>query len=170
MMIVVAIVGVLAAVAVPAFFKYIKKSKSSEVPAVFAELKLKQEQYNVENSLYLSTSPDEATMHPAAPAGSRDAVAIEPLPLTWQTLRVKPPKNNVYCSYVSIAGTAGSLVGVGAEATAFGMTAAPAQSQQVVERRPCRAGTRVTARCPSCVSDGRRQLARAVDACRKCAR
>ncbi len=124
LMVAVAIIGILAALAMFMYGKYIKKAKSSEVSAVFAEFKLKQEQYSVENNAYLSTGATEGTMWPSTPAGSATPQTILPVPATWTSLRLAP-RENLYCSYVTIAGSGGSLTGVGAKATSFGMTVAP---------------------------------------------
>lgn len=116
-MVVVAIVAVLATIAIPTFFGESSKAKAeSEAAAVFAELRVRQEQYHLENGVYLSTSAAETTMWPATP--NRKGQAITPLPTTWQSLKVLPPDQTVYCSYVAIAGVAGGSAG--AIATSFG--------------------------------------------------
>lgn len=125
LMIAVVIIGILAAVAIFAYNRYVKKAKSSEVPAVFAEFKLREEQYHTENGTYLSTGADENSKHPATPAGGTDPQDITVgWPATWDTLRINTDKTYLYCSYVAIAGNAG-VAPSGAQATFFGFTAAP---------------------------------------------
>lgn len=126
LMIVVAIIAILASIAVPMFTKTTRRAKSSEVPAVFAEFKLRQEQYHTENGKYLSTGASETSYHPAAPAGPNTPTSIMPLPSEWRALRMNPDKDALYCAYVSIAGLGGDGSNIGAVAQSFGMTAAPA--------------------------------------------
>lgn len=128
LMIVVAIIGILAAVAVYMFTKTTKKAKvESEFPAVFAEIKIRQEQYHTENGTYLSTGADENDKWPATPgdpnSGPED---IDPRPATWDDLKLNLDKAALYCSYVSIAGAGGDDTNLGTKANDFGMTAAPA--------------------------------------------
>jgi type IV pilus assembly protein PilA len=57
LMIVVAIIGILAAVAIPAFMDYMKKGKSSEAELQLAKIKTKTKTEFVENSAYPSVTP-----------------------------------------------------------------------------------------------------------------
>ena len=128
LMIVVAIIGILAAVAVYMFTKTTKRVKvESEIPAVFAEFKIRQEQFHTENGSYLSSGTDEDDKGPATPgdpnSGPND---IAPRPATWDQLKLNFDKTAVYCSYVTIAGAGGDDTDIGAKANDFEMTAAPA--------------------------------------------
>ena len=132
LMIVVAIIAILAGVAVPLFMKSQKKAKAAEVAAIFTEFKLREEGFYNENGRYLSTggypnpaAPDETDKHPAVPAGPSKPVPIAPLPDSWKALRLQTDKQNLYCSYVSIAGDADDPANLGAVATSFDMTVAP---------------------------------------------
>src|SRR4051794_34728511 len=58
LMVTVAIVGILAAVAVVAYTRTIRKARSSEVPQVFGEMKAKEEAYYTENGRYLGLCPN----------------------------------------------------------------------------------------------------------------
>jgi len=111
LMIVVAIIGILVGVAVPLFMKTTKKAKAeSEVAAIFAEFKLRQEGYYNENGRYLSTggfpgpAVDESDAHPDITASSGAPDPISPVPDSWKALRIQTDKTALYCSYVSIAG------------------------------------------------------------------
>ena len=126
LMIAVAIVGILATVAMFAYTKYVRKARSSEVPAMFAEFRVKQEQYHAENGTYLSTGADDTDYHPASPAGPENPTTVLPFPTEWDDLRINTDKQLVYCAYVAIAGDGGDATNIGAKATAFGMSAAPA--------------------------------------------
>ena len=52
LMVTVAIVGIIAAIAVPAYSNYVVRSKLSEVGAALSEARLKQEQYYADNRNY----------------------------------------------------------------------------------------------------------------------
>ena len=120
MMVTVAIVGALAAIALPMFAGESRKAKGdAEVGALFAELAVREEQYAVENGRYLATGASESATFPATP--SPRAQALGTLPASWQTLKVRPPEDAVRCGYVVIAGTSGTAAGAIAGAT-FGYT------------------------------------------------
>jgi type II secretory pathway pseudopilin PulG len=124
-MIVVAIISILVSVAVPMFTKTTRRAKSSEVPAMLAEFRLRQQQYQTENGEYLSTGVNDTDYYPVTPAGPDTPTIIAP-PQSWTDLRMQPDKAALYCAYVSIAGEAGinSNIGVTA-ANSFGMAAPP---------------------------------------------
>jgi prepilin-type N-terminal cleavage/methylation domain-containing protein len=115
LMVVVAIIGVLASVAMFMFGKQSNKAKASEVPAVFGEFKIRQEQYHLEKDTYLTTGADDDTLHPTVDPG-KDAVAITAL-AAWQSLRINLDKTALYCGYVSVAGTSMDVGTSGAIAT-----------------------------------------------------
>jgi type IV pilus assembly protein PilA len=118
LMVVVAIIAVLATIAIPSFFGESSKAKAeSEVAAMFAELRVRQEQYHLENGVYLSTSASETTTWPTTP--NRKGQTIQPLPTTWQSLKVMPSDQTVYCTYVAIAGVPGGTAGTIATSFAF---------------------------------------------------
>ncbi len=123
MLIVVALIGVLAAVAISAFSKQARKAKGGEASAMFAAVRIAQEQYHLENGVYISTGTGETDVHPMTPGKSRQTIL--PLPSSWGSLKLKLPEENVYCGYVSIAGRGGDGTGLGAKAAEFGLTVAP---------------------------------------------
>jgi type II secretory pathway pseudopilin PulG len=125
-MIVVAIIGVLATAAVYMYTKVTRKAKSSEVPAMLAELRLREEQYHVENGVYLSTGISETDTWPAAPSGPDTATDIGTPPDEWRSLRLNPDYTALYCAYVAIAGPGGDDTNIGAKAGDFGLVDAPA--------------------------------------------
>lgn len=122
-MIAVAIVGVLAGLAVMTFSKSTRKARGSEALAMFTALRVAEEQYHLENGTYYSTGATEADTWPAAP--TKTSQTLLPLPAEWTTLKVRLPEETAYCGYVAIAGAAGDGTGIGAQATAMGMPAAP---------------------------------------------
>jgi len=119
----VALIGILAGIAIVSFGKQTRKARGSEANAVFAALRVAQEQYHLENGTYLSTGSNESNTHPAAPTPR--AQTMLPLPTTWTSLKVQLPENTVYCGYVAMAGAAGDGTNLGTKAVEFGLTAAP---------------------------------------------
>jgi type IV pilus assembly protein PilA len=131
LMIVVAIVGVLATLAVFMFTKHVAKAKASEVPAMFAELKLREQQFHLEYEEYLQTGASDTAFFPSAtPPGSSPqsydvgASSAPPAPqdarypgAAWVSLKVNPDKTSLYCVYVVRAGAGGDDTNVGGTAS-----------------------------------------------------
>jgi prepilin-type N-terminal cleavage/methylation domain-containing protein len=131
LMIVVAIVGVLATLAIFMFTRHVAKAKASEVNAMFGELKLRQQQFHLENEEFLSTGANDNAYFPSAsPPGSSPqtfdlaASSAPPSPQdtefpgpSWQTLKINPDKAELYCVYVAIAGPGGDGGNAGPKAT-----------------------------------------------------
>jgi prepilin-type N-terminal cleavage/methylation domain-containing protein len=124
-MVVVALIAVLASIALPSFTGQSRKVKGdSEVSAFFAELKVREEQYAVENGVYLSTGATESATFPATPSAAGQALGT--LPATWQSLKVRTPESTARCGYVVMAGIANGAAGTMATST-FGF-AVPAKN------------------------------------------
>lgn len=118
MMIVVAIMGILAGIAVYAYRKVTSTAEiDSEVNAIFAELRVRQEEFHAENGVYLSTTPaDTIYFPPGAPVQPGNApIDIAPLLAAadgnggtladaWVNLRMMPRKTTLRCGYTAIAG------------------------------------------------------------------
>jgi prepilin-type N-terminal cleavage/methylation domain-containing protein len=120
-MIVVALIGVLAAIALPSFTRETRKAKGdSEVAAFFGELKIREEQYAVENGAYLSTGTSETNTFPATVGAA--AQILGTLPTTWQSLKVRTPESSARCGYVVVAGLKTDTAGTMAT-TSFAYTA-----------------------------------------------
>ena len=130
LMIVVAIIGILASIAVFMFTRHTQKARASEVPAMLGEFKLRQQAFYLENDEYLSTGANDDDYFPSAsplPGRAQDFdLTLSPAPPdpqgteypgpSWQTLRMKPDKSTLYCVYVSIAGRGGDDTNVGPKA------------------------------------------------------
>ena len=123
-MITVAIIGILAAIAIPAFTKTTRRVRSGEVNAVFAEMRQREEEYHLANGVYFSTGANESDTFPAAPGRTATPIAAT-MPATWTALKLRLPNSSLYCGYVAIAGTANSATGLGTKAGEFGLTSAP---------------------------------------------
>jgi prepilin-type N-terminal cleavage/methylation domain-containing protein len=139
LMIVVAIIGVLAVVAGGAYRKYTAKARSSEVYAMFGEVRVKQEAYRAEFSIYCNTSTacgtmaSETTYFPVLlGAGEpRSKSILTGAPAGWTALGINPGKNALYCGYVSVAGRANNATdwgAAGANGTALWSGVQPTQA------------------------------------------
>jgi prepilin-type N-terminal cleavage/methylation domain-containing protein len=120
----VALIGILAAVAVLSFGKQTRKTRGSEVNAMFTALRVGQEQYHLENGTYLSTGTNEGDIFPLTPTKTEQTFL--PMPATWISTRVDLPRDKGYCGYVVRTGRGGDGTNIGAKAVEFGLTAAPA--------------------------------------------
>jgi prepilin-type N-terminal cleavage/methylation domain-containing protein len=119
MMVVVVVIAVLAAIAIPLFTGEANEQKNeTEVQSMFTALGLAEQQYKLENGVYLSTGATEADTWPATPGPSPQN--LTPLPATWASLKIALPQQTSRCGYVVIAGPGGA---VGARATGFGFSA-----------------------------------------------
>lgn len=116
MMVTVAVIGILAAIALPSFFGETRKTKAfSEVQPMFNDLRVRLEQFLQENGKYPPTL-GETTFHPSSNPGA-NKVAINPLPQPWLDLRVRLSGNDeVYCRYTWATGRADTNTNVGPQA------------------------------------------------------
>ena len=139
LMVVVAIAGVLATLAVAGYGRWIRKSRASEVVGQFAHMKMKQQGWYQERNAYLSTSPDQSEQNflPRAPGGGLEggdertswtvaapsACPALGAPYTnytgsaaclWALMGINGGAGDggdsaLYCQYVAVAGPAGTL-------------------------------------------------------------
>ncbi len=115
-MIVVVIIGILAAIAAITFTQYVRRAKVSEAFAILGEIRAKQEAYRAEFSRYADVSGSrslDAGFHPAsAPTGQK--MPWGDPPTAWKHLGVHPD-GPVYMCYTTAAGLPGeTLSGSGA--------------------------------------------------------
>lgn len=108
LMIVVAIIGILAAIAIPLFNRYIKRSKTAEVVGMLHQIRLKQEQYHGFFGRYCELQPWYPTE-----VGTEPQVWDPPqeAKLQWASLGVRPQAMNIYFQYAVTAGAAGEAKG-----------------------------------------------------------
>lgn len=119
LLIVVAVIGILSAVGVVAYQRYVNRSRQSEVFAMIASIRSAQEAYRAEASRYLSTGSSETDYYPVLGSSGREPVRKQWNPTdhgkaAWESLAVSAPSKGLYCGYVVVAGSAGSLAGAGA--------------------------------------------------------
>lgn len=115
LMIVVGIMGILAAVAVVAYRRYVSDARRSEVFAMIAALKSAEESYKAEFSAYYgTTSVGETDFYPVLRSSGTEPTPKRFDPTAagrtlWANLRVSPPSTQLYCGYVVVAGSANSF-------------------------------------------------------------
>lgn len=106
LMIVVVIVSVLAAIALPMYTKYVKRAKTSEAVSNLGAIGMFEETFFSENDSYMTTNPSPARVPTNADPGGRLAFVSG---VKWGTLgRVIPDGQSVYFQYEVIAGQFGS--------------------------------------------------------------
>ena len=117
---VVALIAVLAAIAIPNFVSQTAKTKGdAEVNAMFAELRMAEERYRAENGAYLATTSAETTLYPSTPSpNERDMLTS--LPTQWRALKYRGAEK-ARCSYGIMAGPGGGGT-IGSRAASFGFT------------------------------------------------
>jgi prepilin-type N-terminal cleavage/methylation domain-containing protein len=130
MMITVVIIGILAALGMVGYRRYVAKARSAEAVAMLAELSSKEQMYFLEFAQYLplvnsasitapaasgaAVSETAAQFYPNDPSTTtfdsvRSATALGTLPLSWQYAAIRPRDRVLYCTYFAGAGAAGSL-------------------------------------------------------------
>lgn len=121
LMIVVVIIGILAAVAVVGYRKYIGKARLSEATAMLAEFAAKEQLYFLDNGQYMeahngavhypSENEDAGEFWPHNPTvrwdSAREAHPVNPLPPSWRRLGIRPRWNQLFCTYMVNAGIPG---------------------------------------------------------------
>ncbi len=108
LMIVVAIIGILAAIAVPGYKNYVMRAKASEAVGFLADIKARQEAYRADFGQYCQASPNNATWNPNDAPGPNPQQWL-PAQNDWAQLGARPPGNYVLFSYQSVAGIPGQL-------------------------------------------------------------
>ena len=119
LMIVVVIIGILAAISVVGYRKYVARARLSEATAMLAEFAAKEQLYFLDNGQYIeahnsssaaypSTSEAAAEFWPQDPSGyfdsARTPAAVDPLPTSWRSLGIRPRWKSLYCTYMVNAG------------------------------------------------------------------
>jgi len=114
LMIVVVILGILAAIAIISFRKYIQYSKTSEVQAMLGDIRAKQEGYRAEFSQYCAVQGADLTAAAPQPAAAPRAdgrkTAWGTPSTAWQQLGFST-HGPVYAGYIVVAGMPGEGCG-----------------------------------------------------------
>ena len=124
MIIVVVIIGVLAAIAVPAFKKYMDSGRTAEAMAMLGEIRNREEAYRAEFGSYANTNTSAETSYFPTVGTCTGTGQVEPCPKSatananppatpptgWLQLGINSQKNQLYCGYVAISGAANTTV------------------------------------------------------------
>lgn len=131
LLIVVAIIGILATIAVFAYRRYVAQARKSEVFSMIAAIKSSEEAYKAESSQYLSTTASgETDFYPVLGSGGSEPALKSWNPngdgkTLWLALAVSAPKSALYCGYVAVAGDANSFAGAGPRGRTLFQNVAP---------------------------------------------
>jgi len=129
LMIVVVIIGILAAISVVGYRKYVARARLSEATAILAEFAAKEQLYFLDNGQFMeahrsyvyspgtsapypSTNESASDFWPSDPSGAFDSVRapvdVNPVPDAWRRLGIRPRWNQLYCTYLANAGSPAS--------------------------------------------------------------
>ena len=112
LMIVVSILGILAAVAIPSLVGYIYKARTVEGTSFLSEIRGRQESYRSDFDQYCDVSGTQASWFPVgAPTASARAWAAGAIPLGWTQLGAVPPGRQSLFSYSVVANVPGVTPG-----------------------------------------------------------
>jgi type II secretory pathway pseudopilin PulG len=112
-MIVVAIIGVLSAVAIPSFRSYMNKSKVTEATTFLGEIKQRQESYRAEFGQYCAVSGTTSiTAYNPSAVPTAGVPVGWPTSTAWSTLGAAPD-GDVRFRYATIAGNPGTVPSFG---------------------------------------------------------
>lgn len=107
LMIVVVIIGVLAAIAIPSFTSYIYRARTSEATTFLAEIRQRQESYRAEFGSYCAVSGMSfGTYTPAALPPNGQQQTWPAMDANWNQLGAKPD-GPIRFQYATIAGNPG---------------------------------------------------------------
>jgi prepilin-type N-terminal cleavage/methylation domain-containing protein len=113
LMIVVAIMAILAAIAIPSFLRFSMRAKTAEATSNLAAIRTAQESYRAEEDTYLACAADPALW--AAGAGASTPIAWD-AGTAFETIGFEPD-GNVRYQYAVVAAGAGITVAFSASAT-----------------------------------------------------
>jgi len=124
LMVVVVIIGILAAISVVGYRKYIARARLSEATAMLAEFASKEQLYFLDNgqymeahnsatALYPSESEEPTEFWPQSPNtpgfdSVRTPAAVAPMPTSWRALGARPRWTQLFCTYIVNAGAPAS--------------------------------------------------------------
>jgi prepilin-type N-terminal cleavage/methylation domain-containing protein len=122
LMIVVVIIGILAAISVVGYRKYVARARLSEATAMLAEFAAKEQLYFLDNGQYIEAHNSGSSAYPSvneaagefwpqSPASgnptfdsARTPAPVAPLPTSWRSLGIRPRWNQLFCTYMVNAG------------------------------------------------------------------
>ncbi|MEM9067799.1 MAG: prepilin-type N-terminal cleavage/methylation domain-containing protein [Myxococcota bacterium] len=109
LMIVVGIVGILAAIAIPSFTQYVQRAKTSEAITFLGEIRQRQESYRAEFGQYADASGGNLTTFNPTIAPLDQKVGWQ-TQAGWEQLGAAPDGGGVRFQYAAVAGLPGAAV------------------------------------------------------------
>jgi prepilin-type N-terminal cleavage/methylation domain-containing protein len=126
LMIVVVILGILAAIATVGYKRYVARARLSEATAMLAELSSKEQLYFMDTGGYVPVRAGDTTSVSAQPSPNENADQFiptdptidtfesartphtipTPIPVPWRRIGLRPRWNQLYCTYLVNAGGA----------------------------------------------------------------
>lgn len=124
LMMVVAILGVLATVAVPKYISYVYQSKTAEAVGFLSEIKARQEAYRADFGQYCDVSKSPTAWYPSSTPTDRAQTWDDTSEMgkNWIQLGAVPPGRQVLFSYVTVAGNPGTTPSSAGFASDLGYT------------------------------------------------
>jgi len=130
LMIVVVIIGILAAISVVGYRKYVARARLSEATAMLAEFAAKEQLYFLENGQFIEAHNDSAgvSAFPSVNENTGDFWPSNPnnyfdsartpvsiyvggnLPVSWRRIGLRPRWQQLYCTYLLNAGGPGDAL------------------------------------------------------------
>ncbi len=123
-MIVVVILGILAALAGVGYKRYVARARMAEAHGVLAELSAKEQLYFMEAGMYLPARADDVVLLPSPNENASAFIPTDPtaadfesartahpigaMPTAWARLGLKPQWPALYCTYLVNAGAGGA--------------------------------------------------------------
>ena len=123
LLIVVGILGLLAAVAVFGYRRWVKKSYTSEVYSMITTIKAAEETYKSETGAYRTLSASEDDFYPVLGSAGQEPAKKPFDPANkalWQDIGISKHSKHLYCGYAVMAGDPEVLPGGARGATLFG--------------------------------------------------
>jgi len=120
LMVVVVIIGILAAISAVGYRRYIARARLSEATAMLAEFASKEQLYFLDNGQFIEAHNSATALYPSGSEAAnefwpqdptnavfdsaRTPVAVAPMPTSWRALGIRPRWTQLFCTYMVNAG------------------------------------------------------------------
>ena len=110
LMLVVAILGILAALAIPAYTGYQNSARVAEAEAFMSVIRARQEEYYAEHGNYRDISGEYGTWSPSGDPSGSPFTWSSADSTTWQSLGLNPDGPALYFQYLTVSGNPGENI------------------------------------------------------------